>query len=49
MAMFAVFIEFGAHVFHTYALIRHLCRGWGPEFLRLRYKLNKSMNKLFQN
>jgi hypothetical protein len=45
--MFAVFIEFGALVFHTYALIRHLCRGWGPEFVHLRYKLNESMNKLF--
>jgi hypothetical protein len=48
MTMFAVFIEFIALVFQTYALIRHWCRGWGTEFLRLKYKLKEFMNKLFQ-
>ena len=47
MTMFAVFVEFGALVYHTYALIRHLCREWGPKFMHLRNKLNESMNKLF--
>ena len=43
-----MFIEFSALVFHTYALIMHWCRGWGTEFVRLKYKLKESMNKLFQ-